>query len=68
MINANDKIVEMLRKGHDADARAELVARLEQTCQESTDGQIGLAGFIDDLEATLAQAKEWNEIFFEAIG
>jgi hypothetical protein len=65
MINANDLIVEQLKKGEDAEARAELCARLESTIQQSQDGQIGLADFVEDLEATLAKAKEYKNLFVD---
>ncbi len=57
MINANDIIKEQLRKGNDAEARAELVAELERICQQSTEGNMGLGDFISDLQCVIGTAK-----------
>lgn len=63
IININENIKELLFNGEDYMAREELSSKLDNTIQKSTMGELSLAGFIEELESALKQAKEYRDIF-----
>ena len=65
MYDIKKTIVEDLQNGNDQEAREDISRRLENMIEQSENGDISLAGFVEVLAEQLEQAKIYITLFKE---